>query len=393
VDKISEEIRRKQYDSTKISLSISVPSSVIMRQSYHWAHQGDVAAAPELDDLFGVKDALRVILSRLIQDRGALSVDGNAEVKLSIDFEHEESMREFEKLGLVPGKARKDSRRAKWKRKMQNLDEEDFVPPPAPETEMRASVLRALQKMSLTNLAKQFESLKSFQTAPVIRVSAVAESVFISGRYRKLSRELSQTPWIIDGDRKTESSVQDEIVKNAIDWFKPYAGVKFQSAGREDSDVRMLGNGRDFLVEFCDPTCRRFDAQRLLALEKAIKQGTTRVDVLDLRVIEGFDADVCANNLKAGEESKRKLYRAVVWFEKPYTQKALDELTPKEEVVVNQGTPIRVCHRRTLMYRRRSVHNLKFVSLNPHFAMIDLETQAGTYIKEFVHGDRVSVHQ
>ena len=30
----------------------------------------------------------------------------------------------------------------------------------------------------------------------------------VSGRYCKYSRELSQTPWIIDGERKTEFSVQ-----------------------------------------------------------------------------------------------------------------------------------------------------------------------------------------
>jgi tRNA pseudouridine synthase 10 len=31
----------------------------------------------------------------------------------------------------------------------------------------------------------------------------------ISGRYNKLSRELSQTPWFINGEKKVETSVQD----------------------------------------------------------------------------------------------------------------------------------------------------------------------------------------
>lgn len=31
----------------------------------------------------------------------------------------------------------------------------------------------------------------------------------ISGRYNKLSRELSQTPWLINGEKKVEFSVQD----------------------------------------------------------------------------------------------------------------------------------------------------------------------------------------
>ena len=36
----------------------------------------------------------------------------------------------------------------------------------------------------------------------------MAQFFFLTGRYNKFSRELSQTPWFIDGIRKTESSVQ-----------------------------------------------------------------------------------------------------------------------------------------------------------------------------------------
>lgn len=34
--------------------------------------------------------------------------------------------------------------------------------------------------------------------------------------------------------------------------FKP-SSVKFHSGGREDIDVRMLGNGRPFAIELVDP--------------------------------------------------------------------------------------------------------------------------------------------
>lgn len=38
---------------------------------------------------------------------------------------------------------------------------------------------------------------------------------FFTGRYNKFSRTLSQTPWVIGGERKMESSVQ-EIICDSI---------------------------------------------------------------------------------------------------------------------------------------------------------------------------------
>ncbi|KAJ8309230.1 hypothetical protein KUTeg_014104, partial [Tegillarca granosa] len=37
------------------------------------------------------------------------------------------------------------------------------------------------------------------------------EAVYLAGRYNKYSRTLSQTPWVLDGKRKSESSVEEEI--------------------------------------------------------------------------------------------------------------------------------------------------------------------------------------
>jgi tRNA U54 and U55 pseudouridine synthase Pus10 len=37
---------------------------------------------------------------------------------------------------------------------------------------------------------------------------------FYVGRYNKFSRTLSQTPWVIDGERRIKSSVQEIISEN-----------------------------------------------------------------------------------------------------------------------------------------------------------------------------------
>ena len=54
---------------------------------------------------------------------------------------------------------------------------------------------------------------------------------------------------------------------------------------------------------------------------------------------------------------------------------------------INQKTPLRVLHRRSLLNRPRVIHSLHTTYLTPHYFILDLVTTAGTYVKEFVHGD------
>ena len=43
--------------------------------------------------------------------------------------------------------------------------------------------------------------------------------------------------------------------------------------------------------------------------------------------------------------------------------------------------------RRSLLVRSRHVYQLRAVYLNEHYFVLSLSTSAGTYVKEFVHGD------
>jgi tRNA pseudouridine synthase 10 len=60
------------------------------------------------------------------------------------------------------------------------------------------------------------------------------------GRYIKFSREMSQTPWVLDdGERRTETALT-EYIENVI---KPYFKAdeyRFATSGREDVDVRYV---------------------------------------------------------------------------------------------------------------------------------------------------------
>lgn len=96
------------------------------------------------------------------------------------------------------------------------------------------------------------ETIKSpptrLTTAPHAVVTFERDSVYMQGRYLKFQRGLSQTPWVLDGERMGESSVEECIGDIALPFFRG-SGYKFHTAGREDVDVRMLGNGRPFILE------------------------------------------------------------------------------------------------------------------------------------------------
>ncbi|MDD4308618.1 MAG: tRNA pseudouridine(54/55) synthase Pus10, partial [Thermoplasmata archaeon] len=52
-----------------------------------------------------------------------------------------------------------------------------------------------------------------------------------------------------------------------------------------------------------------------------------------------------------------------------------------------QQTPNRVMHRRADLERGRKVVKIEVKLLNPTEAVFDITAEAGTYIKEFIHGD------
>jgi tRNA pseudouridine synthase 10 len=112
------------------------------------------------------------------------------------------------------------------------------------------------------------------------------------------------------------------------------------------------------------------------------------------------------HHIKSGEEDKKKIYRALCTIGSDVTVDILKKLQIEKEFVIQQWTPLRVLHRRTLMIRPRSIFSVKahavkgkktktsrqFESNNsstgePKVIVLDIVTQAGTYVKELVHGE------
>ncbi|CAM9351990.1 unnamed protein product [Phaeothamnion confervicola] len=308
---------------------------------------------------------------------------------------------------------------------------------------------------------------------PSLEVGVRRESIFIQGRYVKLSREVPQSPWMVDDDAILDAASSstaggragangeastdggggagassngradsssggassgsvassgdagasskggggggaglDSTAVNSCGggggrkglWsvheivgepFEPLvergdAGrVKLHGAGREDIDVRMLGRGRPFVLELVG--CLHGAAAvaaALPALQADVNAATGRneggmVEAYDMKVVPRGLYDVMA--VEAAE--KRKWYCCVVWTSGTVSTERLVALEAMTDLKVQQKTPIRVLHRRTLSIREKMIHSMRCERINDHFFVLRLSTSAGTYVKEFVHGD------
>ncbi|XP_025950459.1 tRNA pseudouridine synthase Pus10 isoform X3 [Dromaius novaehollandiae] len=248
----------------------------------------------------------------------------------------------------------------------------------------RMAVIKALEKIKEEDFCKHFPcpptSPKNFCVALEIQCNNGA--VFVAGRYNKYSRNLPQTPWIIDGERKLESSVEELISEHLMAEFKADS-FNFSSSGREDVDVRTLGNGRPFAIELVNPRRIHFTAEEMKGLQQTINNSSDKIQVRDLQLV----TREAIGHMKEGEEEKTKTYSALVWIDKAIQKEDIAFLDDLKELKLDQKTPLRVLHRRPLAVRHRIIHTMKSEYIDEHHFRLHLKTQAGTYIKEFVHGD------
>ncbi len=148
--------------------------------------------------------------------------------------------------------------------------------------------------------------------------------------------------------------------------------------GREDVDALMLGNGRPFILEIRNPKKRTID---LRSVEASVNAGD-EVQISDLRPSD-WDEVV---NLKDAKSSKT--YRVLVRFSSPVEKEKIKEVVSAfKGREIAQRTPNRVAHRRADKLRKRTLIDIKIKRLLDDMAELNVKAEAGTYIKELIHGD------
>lgn len=213
--------------------------------------------------------------------------------------------------------------------------------------------------------------------------------LFIYGRYKKLSRKIPQTEWICkkcrgkgcehcDFEGKMYPTSVEEIIGEELKEMIFGEDFTLHGMGREDIDAMMLGSGRPFVIEISNPLERDVDLEEL----KSRVNESDKVKIDNLRIT---DRDRVVD-IKQGQIDKT--YRVKVTFEEPIKRAKLKKVVEElRGAKISQRTPSRVSHRRADKVRKRIVKDIELETVDGDTASIKLKCEAGTYVKEFIHGD------
>ena len=223
-----------------------------------------------------------------------------------------------------------------------------------------------------------------------VQVRIQINPIFIEGRYNKLVRNIPQTKWPcrkckgrgceacnFTGKQYPES-VEELLSETALKYSKGYE-AKFHGAGREDLDVRMLGDGRPFVLEIKEPRIRKLDLEKIEREANEAALGKTAYHNLKYTVRKR------KAEIKTSSPDTYKVYRALVECEDEIREEDLDKLQSLH--TIQQRTPIRVSHRRADKIREKEVKELSCKYINPHSFEMIIKTEGGLYIKELISSD------
>ena len=158
--------------------------------------------------------------------------------------------------------------------------------------------------------------------------------LFIKGFYKKLAKNIPQTPWYCRycwgrgcekcnyTGKEYPDSVSELIGEPALKIFEALS-YKFHGAGREDVDARMIGTGRPFILELKHPRKRFVD---LSILEKAVNEHAAgKVEISGLSYSNRRELRL----LKSLSPIASKTYEAVVEFDGEVNEEDLKTVEEK----------------------------------------------------------------
>ncbi|XP_055378267.1 putative tRNA pseudouridine synthase Pus10 [Condylostylus longicornis] len=383
IDSISKSPEINKFQCDKVVTAISLPTLFYIRQLSIWlllCEKFPSRISREKPPDVPIKEAIKLIMNpRICRALGkSYDTSSNLGVMINITLNHKSEQDEIEKMSqfICELKLEKTSKHRKRIVATRGLLEKCFTP----------------TKVSLNEFQKYFNVLLEIPIEAIYleSISFAGPTVFLAGRYRKLSRNLPHSPWILDGQRVLEESIQEIIIENISEYFgTSNSNIIFSSSGREDVDVRCLGNGRPFVLEIPDSKVTNLSLRSAAQMEFNIEK-SKKISVINLQMVNRDELI----HIKSGEENKKKIYRALCVLGTPVTIEILKKLNMPNGFITQQKTPIRVLHRRPLHTRPKIVHSVQATISKDkkNILILDLTTQAGCYIKELVHGEFGRTH-
>ena len=239
-----------------------------------------------------------------------------------------------------------------------------------------------INKLLFTKL-DNFLSIENIINNLIINFNYIPIPIYISGNYIKLSREIGQTKWIRDNKVFSLSSIDEEMKKILKNFFNNSENDFILSAGgREDRDVRMLGNGRSFIYEILNAK-KKYN----LNYKKINEEFNNKSKIVKIKDLNEWNKKEYLK-IKKSENEKIKKYIAIIYIKNIINENDVNKINSTKDLEINQITPLRVLHKRVLKERKKTIINLKVLQkINDHFIILEIIASAGTYIKEFIHSD------
>ncbi|RCV34936.1 hypothetical protein SETIT_7G198300v2 [Setaria italica] len=394
---ISQVVQKESYLVDEFSLEISLPPVIAaneravrlyMKQKFGNENWFKDKMFPQ--QIMSVKEALRLLMVPSLEKQMNAKHD-NCSFRIRLTYTHDDASQKLH--SLLPnehGRKRKtDSRNGSdTSNEAHKRNSTDGNNKQISESDSFIyKTLEGIQDQELCNLI-QLPPEKVSKPCHLV-ISCMRSPIYIGGRYLKLSRNVSQSCWIIDDERMGEASVE-EIIGENIRVICRGDSCKFHAAGREDIDVRMLGSGRPFLVELLNV--------RSIPSEIEVQQIEDRINNSEKKYVRVRNLKLVGNEIwtmmREGESEKQKQYTALIWTSRELAENDLHNISVTKDMEIVQKTPIRVLHRRSPLERKRIIHwmEIEKVKGSSNYYLLHLCTQAGTYIKEFVHGDLGRTH-
>ena len=219
VDDVKRRLLEEDYSNlSSFQFCVHVPATMLVLQAA-LAHQ--VRGVAGRRETGYVKEELKLRITRLLEASLGMKSTANSPFQILLSFDQQQlNERSLELVSMV-----KDVKRQRKDRKIGQLTQAligEVAEQATPEDFIQAGLLLANSPLS---------AMCTFQ------VSFMHDSLYLAGRYCKFSRLLSQTPWVVEGMRKTSSSVQELLCRKLQEVIRA-SNVRFSSSGREDVDVR-----------------------------------------------------------------------------------------------------------------------------------------------------------
>ncbi|KAI9484035.1 MAG: hypothetical protein EXX96DRAFT_162560 [Benjaminiella poitrasii] len=399
VNDVHERLKEEDYKVDSCNLNCTLPVSILHRDHLLKAHvsntlQQKYADQEYIADLVRIyknintrdpKDFFKYLFGLKLKEETGLQLETEAPLRMTVVIGHESTCKEH--MFLTKLKEPLLNMRTVRQKKMR-----------VTIGDSRSCIIEALKRLD-DNEAKEVTAIPPStvtEQAKFDSVELVHASTYVGGRYFKFSREYSQTPWAIKGQKLAEHSVSGCIV-DIVRKYHRADDTKFVSAGREDANVRMLGSGRPFYIELINPRSPRLSKEMYKKIEEEINSQEIHKDNVQIRHLSYIKPEY-TSIIKEGEETKTKRYRALVWLSEPLTDELIERINKvgSTPFTIQQNTPVRVFQRRSAAVRPKVIHTSTISRMHPNvdlnspearFGVLKLHTQAGTYIKEYVHGD------